>query len=43
MKRILLISLTTIALHGFCFAQASGNAAYSQSGGNTRAKQNERS
>ena len=43
MKRILLISLTTIALHGICLAQASGNAAYSQSGGNTRAKQNERS
>jgi uncharacterized protein YggE len=43
MKRILLMSLTTIALHGICLAQASGNAAYSQSGGNTRAKQNERS
>jgi len=43
MKRILLISLTTIALHGICFAQASGNAAYSQSGGSTRAKLNERS
>jgi len=43
MKRILLISLTSIALHGICLAQASGNAAYSQSGGNTRAKQNERS
>lgn len=43
MKRILLISLTAIALHSICFAQASGNAAYSQSGGNTRAKQNERS
>jgi uncharacterized protein YggE len=43
MKRILLILLTTIALHGICFAQASGNAAYSQSGGSTRAKLNERS
>jgi uncharacterized protein YggE len=43
MKRILLISLTTIALHGICFAQASGNAAYSQTGGNTRARQNEKS
>ena len=43
LKRILLISVTTIALHGICLAQASGNAAYSQSGGNTRAKQNERS
>ena len=43
MKRILLILLTAIALHGICLAQASGNAAYSQSGGNTRAKQNERS
>lgn len=42
MKRILLISLTAIALHGICLAQASGNAAYSQSGGNTRARQNER-
>ena len=43
MKRILLISLTAIALHGICSAQASGNAAYSQTGGNTRARQNERS
>jgi len=43
MKRILIISLTTIALQGICFAQASGNAAYSQSSGNSRAKQNERS
>ena len=43
MKRILIISLTTLALQGICFAQASGNAAYSQSSGNSRAKQNERS
>jgi uncharacterized protein YggE len=43
MKRVLLISVTAIALHGVGFAQASGNAGYSQSGGNTRAKQNERS
>ena|SRR2546422_4088007 len=43
MKRILVISLTTIALQSICFAQASGNAAYSQTSGNTRAKQNERS
>jgi uncharacterized protein YggE len=42
MKRILVISLVTIAFQGMCYAQASGNAAYSQSGGNTRAKQNER-
>jgi uncharacterized protein YggE len=42
MKRILVISLTTIALQSICFAQASGNAAYSQSSGNSRAKQNER-
>ena len=43
MKRVLVISLATIALQGICFAQASGNAAYSQSSGNSRAKQNERS
>lgn len=42
MKRIFITLLTTIALQGICFAQASGNAAYSQSGGNSRAKQNER-
>ncbi len=42
MTRILLISLTAITLHAVCFAQASGNAAYSQSGGSTRARQNER-
>jgi uncharacterized protein YggE len=33
----------TVALQGICFAQASGNVGYSQSGGNTRAKLNERS
>jgi uncharacterized protein YggE len=43
MKRILLISLVTTALPGICFAQVSGNTAYSQSGGSIRAKQNERS
>ena len=43
MKRILIISLTTIALQSICYAQASGNAAYSQSSGNSRARQNERS
>jgi hypothetical protein len=43
MKRILVISFVTIALQGVCFAQASGNVGYSQSGGNTRARQNERS
>ncbi len=43
MKRFLVISLTTIALQSICFAQASGNAAYSQTSGNSRAKQNERS
>jgi hypothetical protein len=42
MKRILIISLTTIALQGICFAQVGGNAGYSQTGGSTRAKQNER-
>jgi uncharacterized protein YggE len=43
MKRVLIISLTAMALHGIAFAQASGNAAYSQSGGNSRARLNERS
>ena len=41
--RIFVISLSILVLQGVCFAQASGNAAYSQSGGNTRARQNERS
>jgi uncharacterized protein YggE len=43
MNRILLASIAALALHGVCLAQVSGNAAYSQSGGNIRAKQNERS
>src|SRR5215813_4190962 len=43
MNRILLTSLAVITLNGICIAQVSGNAAYSQSGGNIRAKQNERS
>ena len=43
MKRILLVSLSALALHSVCLAQVSGNSAYSQSGGNVRAKQNERS
>jgi uncharacterized protein YggE len=43
MNRILLISFMIIAFNGICFAQASGNAAYAQSGGSTRARQNERS
>jgi len=42
MKRIFVLSLAIIALHGVCYAQASGNAAYSQSGGSSRARQNER-
>ena len=42
MKRILLISIAALSLHGVCLAQVSGNSAYSQSGGNVRAKQNER-
>jgi uncharacterized protein YggE len=43
MKRILVISFVTVALQGICFAQASGNIGYSQSGGNSRARLNERS
>lgn len=42
MKRILLILIAAVALQGICLAQASGNAAYSQTGGNSRARQNER-
>lgn len=42
MRRLLGISLITVALHGICLAQASGNVGYSQSGGNSRARQNER-
>jgi uncharacterized protein YggE len=42
MRGFFLILLTVIALPVFSLAQASGNAAYSQSGGSGRAKQNER-
>lgn len=43
MIRILLTSLAVVTLSAICLAQVSGNAAYSQAGGNIRAKQNERS
>lgn len=42
MKRTLIILLTILASPGISLAQASGNVGYSQSGGSTRAKQNER-
>ena len=42
MKRVLIIVLAFIANAGLCFAQASGNIAYSQASGSTKAKQNER-
>ena len=42
MKRPLILFLITVASTGACFAQASGNVGYSQSGGNARAEQNER-
>jgi uncharacterized protein YggE len=42
MRRFFLILLTVIALPVLGLAQASGNAAYSQTGGSGRAKQNER-
>jgi uncharacterized protein YggE len=42
MNRVLLIALMMISSAVTCFAQASGNVAYSQSGGHTRAEQNER-
>ncbi|HZS04708.1 MAG TPA: SIMPL domain-containing protein [Blastocatellia bacterium] len=42
MIRILIVMLISGATVGVCFAQASGNVGYSQSGGNARAKQNER-
>ena len=42
MKRILIILLAILASPGISLAQASGNVGYSQSGGSTRAKQNER-
>ncbi len=42
MKRTLSASLFLIVSAAVCHAQASGNIGYSQSGGNTRAEQNER-
>jgi uncharacterized protein YggE len=41
MRKILLMLLAVIAGHGVCFAQNSGNSAYSQSGGKASAKQRE--
>lgn len=42
MKRITSVLLVIIASACACFAQASGNVGYSQSGGNAKAEQNER-
>ena len=42
MVRNLIAMLIVIAGYGVCFAQASGNVNYSQSGGKSRAEQNER-
>jgi uncharacterized protein YggE len=42
MQRIFFTLLIVTAGYGVCFAQASGNSSYSQSGGKARAKQNER-
>ncbi|HXG91070.1 MAG TPA: SIMPL domain-containing protein [Blastocatellia bacterium] len=42
MKRILILLMTIIACASVSFAQASGNVGYSQSGGNAKAEQNER-
>lgn len=42
MERNLIALLIVIVGYGFCFAQASGNVGYSQSGGKARAEQNER-
>ena len=42
MTKTLIILLAIVACSGVSFAQASGNVGYSQSGGSTRAKQNER-
>jgi uncharacterized protein YggE len=42
MKTVLTLLLVIIASAGLCFAQASGNIGYSQSGGNARARENER-
>jgi uncharacterized protein YggE len=41
-RKILFMLLIVIAGYGVCFAQASGNSSYSQSGGKASAKQNER-
>lgn len=42
MERNLIAVLIVIAGYGVCFAQASGNVSFSQSGGKARAEQNER-
>ncbi|HZS47883.1 MAG TPA: SIMPL domain-containing protein [Blastocatellia bacterium] len=42
MVKILIVTLMIGASAGLCFAQASGNIGYSQNGGYSRAKQNER-
>jgi uncharacterized protein YggE len=42
MQRILFMLLIVTAGFGVCFAQASGNSSYSQSGGKAKAEQNER-
>ncbi|HKP84460.1 MAG TPA: SIMPL domain-containing protein [Blastocatellia bacterium] len=42
MKRISITLLAVIASAATCFAQASGNVSYSQTGGNAKAEQNER-
>ncbi|MGH9755430.1 MAG: hypothetical protein ACREA2_21845, partial [Blastocatellia bacterium] len=42
MERSLIALLVVIVGYGVCFAQASGNVSYSQSGGKARAEQNER-
>jgi uncharacterized protein YggE len=42
MKTTFIISLIMISSASICFAQASGNVGYSQSGGNQKAEQNER-
>jgi uncharacterized protein YggE len=42
MRQILLIAMMLIGSAAACYAQASGNVAYSQQGGQARAEQNER-
>lgn len=42
MKRMLIVCLITTTSFAVCFAQASGNIGYSQSGGNAKAEQIER-